>query len=181
MGLEDVKNEILKDAEKEAEEIKEEGEKKAEEIKEEAKSEAEKIKQKAEQNIEKEKKSIRNKEISNARMQARERKLEVKERELKNIFESFREKLQNLDEEEKEDLFKSTLGKTGFEVGKVYGSNDFKKIIDSEDLEFEEIEENGLILESENSERRMNFTFDKIVEDMRKQCRQKVAEITFEA
>lgn len=180
MGLNDVKNEILQEAEEEADRIIQEAEEESDEIISRAQEKADQIRKNSEEEVKGEKESLRKKEISNAKMQAKERKLEVKDRKINQTFSNFREKLENLSKDEKEDFFNNVVEQTEFEVGKVLGSEDFQEIAESEGYDFGAIETQGVILESESGERRKNYTLNKIVEDFRDRYRKKVAKELFE-
>ena len=168
MGLKDVKNEILQDAEDEAESIREEGRKE---------DEAEKISEAVDEEIESQKSSLEKKAVSNANMEAKKKKLEAKQDSIQDTFEEFSEEIREMSESDREKFVESVLASTEFEVGKVLGSSEFKSVVDTE---FEEIEEEGIIVISESGDRRRNFTFDKILEDFREDYRKKVAEKLFE-
>ncbi|EHK01712.1 hypothetical protein HRED_07419 [Candidatus Haloredivivus sp. G17] len=73
MGLQEVKDEILNEAEEKASRIKEEGETEADEIIESAEQEAEQIKEDTKEEIEEEKQALKQKEISKAEMDAKKK------------------------------------------------------------------------------------------------------------
>lgn len=177
MGLEDVKSDILEEAEEKANRIVEEAEEEADEIVEEAEKEAEKIKAAAEEEVEQKKESMEKKTLSNARMKARELEQKEKQRQLDEVFKNFRERLEELDDEEREAFVDSCLDRAGFDVGKVKGGEEFE---DAVSKEFEEEDIDGIILVSEDGERRMDFTFDRIVQNYRENHRKQVSEALFE-
>ncbi|MFB6213762.1 MAG: V-type ATP synthase subunit E family protein [Candidatus Nanohaloarchaea archaeon] len=177
MGLEDVKSDILNEAEQESNRIVEEAEEEAEEIIEEAEEEAESIREQAEKEIEEKEESIKRKALSSARMKAKQVKLREKQKHLDTAFRDFREKLEDLADDEKEAFVESCLDRASFEVGTVRGGEEFS---DAVSKDFEEADIDGIILESEDGERRMDFTFDRIVEDYRENHRREVAEALFE-
>lgn len=177
MGLEEVKDEILQEAEQEADRKVSEAEEEAEEIVEEAEKKAEKIREEEKEKLEEEKESLRKQEVSNARMSAKEEKLRAREENLSKAFEKFRERLENLEEDERQDFVEQCLEKVDFEVGKVIGNAEFE---DAVDLDFEEKEDiSGVIAVSEDGTRRQSFTFDKIVEQYKDRYRKEVAETLF--
>ena len=177
MGLEEVKDEILQEAEKEADQIIEEAEQRKEEIIEEAEEEAEQIREENREEIEEKKESLRQQELSNARMKAKEEKLRAREQSLSKAFDGFREKLENLDSDERQSFVDSCLEKVEFEVGKVIGSEEFEGAVD---VEFEEKDDiQGIIVVSEDEARRQSFTFDKIIQQYRDKYRKQVAETLF--
>jgi V/A-type H+-transporting ATPase subunit E len=176
MGLEDVKQDILDEAEKEAEEIISEAEQEKERILEEAKEEAEKIREETSEEIEEEKESLEKKAVSNANMEAKKKKLEAKEDGIEEAFESFRETLEELDEEERKSFIENAVEDSGFEVGEILASGDYQDLTDHD---YSGLEEKGFILVSKNGERRLNFTLDKITSDFREEYRSEVAEKLF--
>lgn len=177
MGLEEVKNEILQEAEKEASKIVDEAEAEAEEIKEQAEAEAEQIREKHKEELEQKKESVRKQGLSNARMKAKEEKLRAREQSLSEVFEEFEDRLENLDSDERASFVENCLDNVEFDVGKVIGSSEFE---DAVDVEFEENEDiRGIIVVSEDETRRQSFTFDKIIQQFRDEHRKQVAEKLF--
>ncbi len=179
MGLEQVKSDILAEAEEKADEIVEEAKKEREQIVSEAEQEAEKIREQAEQEIEEKKESIRRKALSNARMKAKEEKLEAKQEKLDEVFSRFKQELVDLEDEERESYVESCLDQVGFEVGKVIGGSEFEDAVDDQGHDFEEDDVEGIIVVSEDGERRQDFSFDKIIEQYREEYRQEVADRLF--
>ncbi len=176
MGLKEVREDVLKDAEETAEDIVREAEKERDRIIEDAEKEVEKIHEEAEKELEKEKESIRRKKLSNARMRARREKLETKQEYIDRAFDRFRDKLSDLDDEEKKNFVESCLGKVAFDVGDVKASPDFQDAVDSS-YSTEQIRDEGVIVVSESGERRQDFTFDKIVANYRSRYRQDVSKV----
>jgi len=178
MGFEEVKNDILNEAEDEADRIIREAEEKKEEILEKARSEAEEIRQEHLEELEEEKESYRKKAISTARMKAKEEKLEAREENLSKVFHNFRDELDNMSKEEKKDYVESCLEKPEFEIGKVLGSEQFEEFVDVEFEEDESLE--GIVVVSKDGNRRQNFCFDKITEQFKNRYRKQVADKLFE-
>lgn len=176
MGLQEVKSDILEDAESKADRIVEEAEQEADEILEEARQEAKKIREKYEKELEQEKEDYRKKEISNAKMKARQKELEAKQEKMEEAFNTFREELEDLTDSEKQEYVENCLDSVNFEVGKVIGSSDFEEFVDTD---FEEKDIDGVIVVSDDGTKRQNFTFDKIVQQFREEYRKKVAEKLF--
>lgn len=176
MGLEEVKQDILEEAKAKADKIVKDAEREAEEIIEDAREEAEKIRERYQDELEEEKESYRQKEISNARMKAKEQRLEAKQEKMEEVFEEFEEELQDLSDSEKEAYVENCLEKVDFEVGKVIGGPGFEDFVD---VEFDKRDTSGIIVVSEDGEKRQNFAFDKIVQQYRDQYRKNVAEKLF--
>lgn len=177
MGLEEVKNEILEEAESKASGIVEDAESEADKIRKEAEEKAEEIKEQHEEELEDQKGSLRKQGLSNARMKSKEEKLRAREESLSEVFQEFEEMLEDLDEDDRESFVTNCLDNVEFDVGKVIGGKEFEDAVD-EDFELnEEIE--GIVVVSENGDRRQSFTFDKIIQDFRDEYRKQVAEKLF--
>lgn len=176
MGLEDVKKDIISEAEDEKEDILEQAREEKQEIIEEAEGEAERIRDEVREEIEEEKKSLEKKTVSNANMEAKKEKLEAKEKALDRVFQGFEDELTDLSQDEREEMIKTAVEACDFDVGLVRGSESFK---DLTDIDFEASDLEGFVLVSEDGERQMNFSFSKIVEDFRGDYRQEVAERLF--
>lgn len=179
MGLQQVKDEILDEAEEHSEEIKEEAEKYREEKLEEAEKEADKIKEKAEEETEERKEEIRKKRISNARMKAKRNKLEAEKEEINKLFKEFEKEMKNLSDEEASKMLENAIDETEFDVDKVTGNSNFKDAAEDQDLEFEEHDREGFMILSENGERRKDFSFDKIFKEFEENHRKQVADKLF--
>jgi len=177
MSLKEVKSEILEEAQTKADQIIEEAEEEADEIVEEAEEKAEKTKEKYEKELEEEKESYEKKQVSNARMKAKQERLKAKQQVLEDVFDGFREQLSDLTDEQRETYVNSCVEKVGFEPGKIIGSPEFEDLVD---LEFEEHDSEGVVIVSEDGEKRQNFTFDKIVDQYSQSYRKQVADTVFE-
>lgn len=177
MGLQEIKSDILNEAQQKADEIEKEAEEERERIIEEAKKEAEEIRQEYEEQLEEEKENLRKQAFSNARMKAKESKLNAKEEYLSKVFIEFRKELEELTGKERESYVKNCLEKVEFDVGKVIGGEEFEESVDRD---FEEKDVAGVIVVSEDDTRRQDFTFDKIVQQFKNQHRKQVADKLFE-
>jgi V/A-type H+-transporting ATPase subunit E len=180
MGLKEVKDEIVEEAREEAEEIKEEAEEEAEEILEEARQEAEKLKENARQEAETEMESMEKKELSNARMEARQLELQAKQDKIDEVFRNFERRVRQMSEGEREDFVSSCIDQVDFDIGSAEASEEFMDAVESEGVDVEEIEEPGVVLISDGGERRRDFRLERIVENYRDEERKEVAEVLFD-
>ena len=178
MGLEDVKNEIIQEAKQEKQQIISEAEERRDELISEAEEKAESIREETDKEIEEKKEALRKKTESNANMEAKKIKLDAKQDAIQRVFRKFREELEELDADERENFVENAVEEVDFEVGKIQGSSEFSDAASGHD--FEEIDEQGIILISENGERRVNYTIDRIVQDFKENYRKKIAEKLFE-
>jgi V/A-type H+-transporting ATPase subunit E len=179
MALQDVKNDILREAREKANKIEEEAQREANEILEEAEEEAEEIKAEAKDEIEDEKEAERKKVVSNARMEARQEKLSAKQEKIQEIFSNFRQEVRDLSGDEREKLVKQAVEDAEFDVAKVQAREDYREAVDERKIEFEEKDVDGFVLVSENGERSKNYSVDKIVDSLKSQYRKQVADKLF--
>lgn len=166
----------MEEAEKKAEKIRKEAENERDEIIEKAEEEAQEIREHEEEKLEQEKESMRKKTLSSARMKAKEAKMEAKQQKIDEVFENFREYLENLSRGDRQKFVERCMEKVEFEVGRIEGSPGFEEAVDEE---FRETDVEGIVVVSEDGERRQSFTFDKILEEFRQKYRREVAETLF--
>ena len=177
MGLQQVTDEILDEAEEKANEIKSEMESERDEIISEAEEKADGIVSEAEEEIEDEKQALKQKEMSKAKMESKQKIQEAKQGEITKVFEEFREGLEELNKSEREALVENGKESANFEVGLIKGSEEFEDVVDEE---FEEIDQKGIILESNDGSKSVNLTFDRIHQEFRKDHRSEVAQRLFD-
>jgi V/A-type H+-transporting ATPase subunit E len=177
MGLKEIKSEILQEAEQKSDEIIEEAEEERDRIIEEAEEEAERIEEEMEEELEEEKENYRKKALSSARMKAKEEKMKAKQDEIEEVFKEFRHYLDKLTENEKQKFVEKCLEKVDFDVARVEGSSEFEGAVDTDFEENEDIE--GIKVFSDDGERMQEFTFDKILKQMKDDYRKDVADILF--
>lgn len=180
MGLKEVKDEIVSEARSEADRIREEAEEEAEEILADARTEAEQIKENAIEEVEKEKKSLEKKRLSNARMEARQEKLEAKQEKIDEAFRNFQRRLRQMSDGERESFVDRCVEKVEFQIGSAEASEKFMDAVKKHVSEVNEIEEPGVVLISDNGERRRDFRLKRIAEDYRDSERKRVAEVLFQ-
>jgi vacuolar-type H+-ATPase subunit E/Vma4 len=178
MGLEEVKSEVLNEAEDEADRIISEAKQEKQEIIEEAEEEARKIEEDMEEDLEEEKESLRRQKLSNARMEARQKELRAKQSALEKVFDDFRNRIQDLSDGQCETFVENCIDSVEFDVGKIEAGEEFAEFV--EDQEVEESDIDGIVLISENGERRQSFTVEKIVQNFEDEYRKKVADELFE-
>lgn len=179
MALQDVKNDILREAREKADKIEQETDAELEEIISEAEEKAEEIKEEVKEEIEEDKESERKKVVSNARMKARQKKLEAKQDKIQQAFDNLGEELDSLTDDEKSELVKNACEQAEFEVSKIKASSDFEDVVDGRKYDLEESDVDGFVLVSEGGERSKNYSKEKIVEDLKSRYRKEVAKSLF--
>ena len=180
MALEDVKSEVLNNAEQEAKQIRKEAEEKAEEMKQEARERAEEIEERVEEEIDEKKESIEKKSLANARMEAQQIELEEKGKVMDSIFEELREEIEEKAEENSEEFVENCIDSVKFEIGSIKASKDFVDSAEDAGFDVDEIDETGVVLISEDGLKRQDYTFDKIIEDYRQRFQGETAEKLFD-
>lgn len=179
MGLKEVKDDILTEAERKADRITSEAEEEAEEIVEEAEEKAESILEAAEEEIEERKESLEKQELSNARMEAKNKRLEAKQNAIEDVFDSFRKELEDMSESERKQFVENCLERTEFEVGAVKASEEFADAVDEEGFEPEKFEKTGIVVLSKDGNRKQEYSFDRIIQSMKTDHRKQVSEVLF--
>ncbi|WEL19693.1 V-type ATP synthase subunit E [Candidatus Nanohalococcus occultus] len=179
MGLKEVKDDILQEAQQQADSITSDAQSKADEIIEEAENEADRILQEAEEEIEEEKESLEKQQLSNARMEAKKKKLDAKQNALEQVFDRFRDELEELSGEERQKFVANCLERAEFEVGTVKASEEFKDVVESEGFEPEDFHKTGLVVVSEDGNRKQEYSLDRIVQSLKDEHRKEVSEVLF--
>lgn len=181
MGLKEVKEDIIEEAQKEADSIVEKAEQEKEEIINDAEKEAEKLSEEAEQEIEEEKQALEKRRLSNARMKAKEKKLEAKQKKIDEAFKDFRTRLENLDSSQKESFVESCVDSVGFEIGEIKASEGFQDAAESQGYSPGNLEDGeGVVIFSDDGEKSQDFTLQKIVDNYRQDHRKEAAEVLFQ-
>lgn len=181
MGLEQVKSEILNEAETRANTIIEEAGERRDELLSEAEEKADRIVSEAEQEAENEAESLRQKRLSAARMEAKRKRLEAREDVLEDVCNQFKERVNDLDEETEAELIENALESLSddIDIGTVYTSNDHKSL--SEDYgDFAEKDIKGAIVETADGSRRFDMRFENIAEQVIDDNRQDISKVLFE-
>jgi len=178
MTLETVVEDIREEARARAEEIREEGEAEAESLVEAAEADAEETLEAAERRAERNVAQERERELSSAKLEAKQMRLEARRDVLESVRESVEDAIVNLDGEDREELTRVLLDDAADEFDDansvlVHGRADDQELI--EDIlggydgyewagEYDCL--GGVVVESEESRLRVNNTFDSVVEDV---------------
>lgn len=180
MGLEDVKEEILNQAEQQARNIVEEAANHKSEVVSEAEQKAENILEEARQEAEKRAEALRRKELASARMAARKHRLAARQDVLEEAFTRFREELQGLDEDTERRLIEAGLERLSntVDIGTVHAPPAFQGVAE-EYGDFVELDGRGFIAETVDGSRRFDMRFQQIADDVIQDHRKNVAEVLF--
>lgn len=179
MGLEDVTQEIRADAEQEAEAILDEAEEETERIIQEAEERKEEILQEAREEAEREIESLRKRELSSARMDARQTRLAAREEVLEETFQQFRDRVHDIEEDTERDLIADALEGLDVDIGTVIVRDAFEDVA-AEHGDVETADVRGVIVESSDGSRRFDMTFDAMADETIAEARQDVASELFD-
>lgn len=180
MGLDDVKAEILDEAERKAQNIVDEATDHKDEVLSDAEQRAENIVEEAQNEAEKEAEALRRKELSSARMEARKKRLAAREDVLDDAFDQFRETVLNLDEDEERELIEAGLDRLSetADIGTVHAPAAFEDLA-TEYGDYAELDGRGFIAETADGSRRFDMRFQQIADDVIEEHRKDAAEVLF--
>lgn len=180
MGLDDVKAEILDEAERKAQNIVDEATDHKSEVISDAEARAEEIVESARNKAEKEAEALRRKELSSARMEARKKRLAARQDVLDDAFDQFHEEIEELAEDEERALIKAGLDRLSdtADIGTVHAPPAFERLA-TEYGDYAEIDGRGFIAETADGNRRFDMRFQQIADDVIQEHRKDVAEVLF--
>lgn len=184
MGLEDVKKEILKQAENTAQQQLEEAEEEADRILAEAEDEAEEIREDIIEDAEEQVDQIRRQKIASARMDAKKQKLAAKQDVMDEAYDQLRERVHDLDHDRKVELISSVLDTLAgqHDIGHVHVPHGFKKDVKGltdATVSIRDDLEDGVIVEDSSGEMSFNYSFSTVLETIQKENRQELANTLF--
>jgi V/A-type H+-transporting ATPase subunit E len=194
MSLETVTEDVKEEARADAEEIRAEGEQRAEEIREGAESDAEEIVSEREEEVERQIAQERDRTLSSANLEAKQKRLEARRDVLQDVREEASEEIATIDGDTRADLTETLLEDAAAEFGagsevSVYGRADdeelLAEIIDAGEYENYEFAGEfdclgGVVTESETSRVRVNNTFDSVFDDVWEANLKEVSDRLFE-
>lgn len=184
MGLEDVKKEILKQAENTAQQQREEAEEEANRILAEAEDEAEAIRSDIIDDAEEQVDQIRRQKIASARMDAKKQELAAKQDVMDEAYDQLEQRVHDLDKDRKVELIGSVLDEleTEHDIGHVYVPHGFKKAVNGltdATVSIRDDLEDGVIVEDSSGDLSFNYSFATVLETIRKENRQELADTLF--
>ncbi len=181
MGLDDVTQEILDEAQREAEQIRADAEEQVEEILDEAEEMKQEILDEAQRDVEQEVEALRKKELSNARMDARQTKLAARESVMEDAFDAFRDRVADLGAADERELVAAALDRLDgrLDIGTVTVAGDLEDLA-AEYGDVETADIRGAIVESADGTRRFDLRFDAMAARAIEANRKAVAEVLFD-
>jgi len=178
MSLEQVRDDIEKEARARADEIRTEADERAAEIISAAESDAEEIKATRADEVDAEIDQKREQALSGAKLEAKQQRLEARRDVLDDVREEIEDALVDLDDDKRETLTRSLIAAAADEFDGddsvvVHGRADDQELIEEILTEYEGFSFGepraclgGVVVESETSRVRVNNTFDSVLESV---------------
>jgi V/A-type H+-transporting ATPase subunit E len=182
MGLENVVNDILEQAKSEVATIEAEAQAEADAIINEAKAKAKTIITESQAKIEADIQRKIKQEKSSAQLEVKRTALNAKKDVLDSVYDSAREAISSLSSEKNAELLKAILDKYGSDGTRIYSNGrDASLVRKMTDLTFMgEIDcIGGLVIENDDGSVRLDYTFDRILDDVSEQTLKPVSDILF--
>ena len=177
MSLDTVAEDIKEEAREEADRIRADGEARAEEIVESAEADAEEIVADREQEVERQIERERERTLSSAKLEAKQKRLEARRDVLEDVRADVESAVADLDGETREDLTRTLLDDAATEFDgqsvRVYGRSKDADLIEGILADYDGFEHageydclGGVVVESDSSRVRVNNTFDSVLADV---------------
>ncbi len=182
MGLENITQEILNKAKREAEDIRSEATAEAEKILQQAKEKAEEIKKEREKALEAEIERLRHQEASSASLEAKRQILNAKKELLDTVYKKAVEEISNLPPEKNAELLTTLLKKHASEGSKIYSNEkDRTLVVELSGLEYAGSIPclGGFIIENEDGSLHLDYTYDTLLQDANERVIKQISEILF--
>ncbi len=182
MGLEDVVNDILEQARSKASAINAEAEEEAAVLIHEAQSRADEIMQTRQEEVDAHIERMRKQEISSAHLEMKRAALNAKKDILDSVNQSTRDVISSMPAKKNASLLKAILDQYGSSGTRIYSNaRDAKLVQEMTDLTYMgEIDcIGGLVIENDDGTVRMDYTYDRILEDVSEQSLKQISDILF--
>jgi V/A-type H+-transporting ATPase subunit E len=178
MSLDTVAEDVKEEAREDAESIRSDGERRAEEIVAEAEDDAEEIVADREEEVERQVAQERERTLSSAKLEAKQKRLEARRDVLEDVREAAAEEIAAIDGDTRSDLTETLLADVAAEFGeranvRIYGRADDESLFEEVLADYDNYEYageynclGGVVAESETSRVRVNNTFDSVFADV---------------
>lgn len=180
MGLESVKEEVIRNAREQAGSMLAEARKEAGRIIKEAEADAEEVKAKSEAETKKLTDTIKRQELASSELDSRKIVLDAKKQAIENVIAEARKKLEALDDGNRESFIKKLLdrSKKELEVAYIYCSKrDVKFVKGNETIITEML--GGIIAENREKTIRINYSFETLLESVKENELQNISKLLF--
>lgn len=180
MGLESVKEEVIRNAKEQAGSMLAEARKEAGRIMGEAEAKAEEMKAKSEAEIKKITDTIKRQELASSELDSRKIVLDAKKQAIGNVIAEARKRLEALDDRNREVYISKLLDKSKKELDIAYiycSKKDVKFVKGAETIIVEML--GGLIAENREKTIRVNYSFEALLEGIKESELQNISKILF--
>ena len=183
MGLEEVKKEILEKAKSEADRIINEGKKEAEKIMDETSRKIKEYRENVNNDTKKLLDIMERKEIAGAEFDVKKMKLDKKKEMIDRAFSNVVGRLRRIPEKKRETLIRKLIekAKKEIDVKYVYASKDDRKIIEKiPSVKYREADiSGGIIAENEDGSISIDYSYEEILDGIKKENLQEIASKLF--
>ncbi|MCL7414075.1 MAG: V-type ATP synthase subunit E [ANME-2 cluster archaeon] len=183
MGLEDVVNDILEQARSKAAAIHAQAEEEAATLINKAQSRADEIMQTHQAEVDAYIERMRKQEISSSHLEMKRAALNAKKEILDSVYQSAKDAVSSMPSEKNVELLKAILDKHGSSGTRVYSNEkDARLVREMTDLTYIGGIDciGGLVLENDDGTVRMDYTYDRILDDVSEQSLKQISDILFE-
>lgn len=180
MGLESVKEEVIRNAKEQANSLLAEARKEASRIMKEAEAKVDELKARSEADAKKAIETMKKQELASSELDSRKLVLDAKKQAIENVIADARKKLEALDEKKRDAYVKKLLDKAKKEIGVayVYCSKKDAKFV----KEFEVINSDlfgGIIAENKEKTIRVDYSFETSLESIKEIELQNINKLLF--
>ena len=180
MGLETVKEEIIRNARKQEEDLLAEARQKAAEIIKKAEEQVEELRQKSDAEAGRIMEIAKKQELASAELEGKKMLLEAKKQLIAQVFAEAQKKVEALDAKKKAAYMDKLLekAKNDIEVAKVFCSKKDAKLLNGVDVESKDML-GGLIAENRDGTIRVDYSFESILQSIKENELQGISKILF--
>lgn len=180
MGLEAVKDEIIRQAKEQETALLAEARKESNRIAKETERKIEEMKEKSEAETKKMMDNIKKQELASAELENKKALLEAKKQVIENVFGEARKKLEGMDDKKRDIFICKLLEKTKneIEIAHVYCNKKDAKFIKGFNAETADII-GGLIAENKDRTIRANYSYEIILQSIKENALQNINKILF--
>jgi len=183
MGLEAVKEEIIRNVQEQARALNAEARKEVNRINQEIEEKIREIEEESETQTEKVLDSMKKQELASIKLEAKKMLLEVKKNIIEKIFVEAKKKLGELDGKEREAYIKKLLEKIRDDIEPAYiycNKNDVKLLKGVKGIEVKPVDiDGGLIAENKDKTIRVDYSFDTMIDSIKEKELQTINNILF--
>ncbi|MCX6707772.1 MAG: V-type ATP synthase subunit E family protein [Candidatus Woesearchaeota archaeon] len=183
MGLEELKREILEKASAEAGRIIKEGESEAWKIAKDTDSQIKDLRDKSDAETSKLIESMERKEVSGAEFDAKKAKLDRKKEMVEKAFSNAVKALSDMPDKKREQYLKKLVekAKKEIDVSFVYANSDDRKIVEKmSGVKYKQADiSGGIIAENKDGSIRVDYSYDELLDSIKKESMQEIAEKLF--